>query len=69
MTTNEEYRCPKCGSKDLRVLAEVWGLLRQEGLFSVIGVDLTGDETPEFDDNSTMACNACGESSAAKRFL
>jgi len=65
----DQYKCPKCGTENLNVLAEVWGLLRQEPLVNAMGVDLIEGEDPEFDDNSTMTCNACGESSAAKCFL
>ena len=65
----DEYRCPKCRSENINVLAEVLGVLRQEPLVNAIGVDLIEGEDPEFDDNSTMTCNACGESSAAKCFL
>ena len=65
----DQYKCPKCGADNLNVLAEVWGLLRQEPLVNAMGVDLIEGEDPEFDDTSTMTCNACGESSAAKCFL
>ncbi len=65
----DEYKCPKCGSESLHVLAEVWCSLRQEPLLNVSGVDPIDGETPEFDEDSAMTCNACGESGAAKCFL
>jgi|WetSurMetagenome_2_1015567.scaffolds.fasta_scaffold1133895_1 Zn finger protein HypA/HybF involved in hydrogenase expression len=67
--TLDEYKCPKCGSEDLNVLAEVWGLLHQEPQFKVFGVESIEGESPDFDDRSTMECNTCGESGVAKIFL
>lgn len=64
----DQYRCPKCGSDNLKVVVQVWAKLIQEPEEDNIQTEFEGGDM-EFDDASPMMCNACGESSAAKRFL
>lgn len=50
------WKCPECGSKDLRVFDKVVATLSQgdDGSFETEGVG-----HHEWDEYSTMLCNAC----------
>lgn len=59
------WKCPECGSKDLRVSVSVIAHLYQEddGNFQT---EVAGDH--EWGEHSTMVCNACGHIHDASQF-
>ena len=64
----DQYKCPKCGSADLKVAVQVWARLIQEPEDDNFQTEFDGGDM-EFDDNSPIMCNACGEHGAVKCFL
>ena len=64
----DQYKRPKCGSDNLKVVVQVWARLIQEPEEDNIQTEFEGGDM-EFDDNSPIMSNACGEHGAVKCFL
>ncbi len=64
----DRYRCPKCGSDNLKVVVQVWAKLIQEPEDANIETEFEGGDR-EFDDNSPIMCSACGEHGVVNGFM
>lgn len=52
-----KWKCPKCGSTDLKVLVDVWAKLKQDDDEDNFETEIVGDQG--WDSESAMHCRCC----------